>query len=74
MVDGPIPPSVISAMVWVSGALAPCMAVGALWVVGALPPYVHWASLAGHYWWWKLANDSLHDYAWTACQVVGDRL
>ena len=40
MVDGPMPPSVVSGKVWVVGALPPCIAVGAMWVVGALPPCV----------------------------------
>ena len=42
---------------------------------GAISPMCyHWASLAGHYGWLQLANDSLHDYAWATYQVVGDRL
>ena len=38
------------------------------------PMWCKWASLASHYRWWQLTNDSLHDCAWATWQVVGDRL
>ena len=38
------------------------------------PMCCKWDSLAGHYRWWQLTDDSLHDYAWATFQVVGDRL
>ena len=38
------------------------------------PMCCRWASLAGHYGCWKLTDDSLHDYAWATCRVVGDKL
>ena len=34
------------------------------------PMFYRWSSLAGHYRWWQLTNDSLHDYAWATYQVV----
>ena len=33
---------------------------------GATAPVCYdWANLASHYGWWQLANESLHDCAWT---------
>ena len=38
------------------------------------PVCCKWASLVGHYGWWQLTDDNLHDCAWATCRVVGDRL
>ena len=32
------------------------------------------AIATGHYRWWQLTDDSLHDCAWATCRVVGDKL
>ena len=38
------------------------------------PLRYRWANLAGHYRWWQLTNDSLHDCARATCKVVSDNL
>ena len=90
IVDRPIPPSVVGGTVWVGGGIAPmydsrgnvsgwstaplCGKRESVCGGATAPMCCKWASLASHYRWWQLTNDSLRDCAWPTCRVIGDRL